>query len=232
MIELNKIYNEDCLIGMKRIPDKSVDHSFTSPPYNRKRNDKYNNYDDTKDDWYEFMSQVIKELLRVTRGYVFFNIQKNYYNKGDVFKLIGEHSEQIQEIIVWNKTNPTPSSNGGITNAYEFILVLGEKPLKANKNYTKNVITTSVYSENPYKDIHRAVMKPQLASMIISNFTNEGDVVLDCFMGLGTTAIACIDANRKYIGFELDEGYCKISLDRIKKHTKQITITDWLGDSI
>lgn len=107
MLEINKIYNMDCFVGLREMNDNSVDHVITSPPYNRKRNDKYNNYDDDVEDYYEFLKRSINESLRVSRGYVFFNIQKNYYNKQDVFKLIGEYGEKIIDIIIWNKSNPT-----------------------------------------------------------------------------------------------------------------------------
>ena len=73
----------DCQENMRDIPDKSVDICFTSPPYNRKRNDKYENYDDDIEDYFGFLVSIIDELIRVSRGNVFFNIQKNYYNKGD-----------------------------------------------------------------------------------------------------------------------------------------------------
>lgn len=71
-----KLYNGDCLEVMKQIPDKSVDISFTSPPYNRKRNDKYANYDDTIQDYFGFLVDFTDELLRVTRKWCFVNLQQ------------------------------------------------------------------------------------------------------------------------------------------------------------
>ena len=129
-----------------------VDFCFTSPPYNRERNDKYNNYSDTKNNYYQFLKDIIDKNLKLGR-YLFLNIQKNYYNKQDVFKIIGEYSDKIIDIICWTKTNPMPASGYNITNSWEFILVMSdkEKSIKAQKTYTKNHIETSVYSENPYK---------------------------------------------------------------------------------
>ena len=80
-----EIKQGDCLELMKDIPDKSIDISFTSPPYNRKRNDKYKFYNDTIDDYLSFLKSFTDELLRVTKGNVFVYIQKNYYYKCDVF---------------------------------------------------------------------------------------------------------------------------------------------------
>lgn len=75
-MEYNKLYNTDCFDGLKKMEDNSVSHVITSPPYNRKRNDKYNNYDDDVDDYFDFMRRSIDESLRVADRYVFFNIQK------------------------------------------------------------------------------------------------------------------------------------------------------------
>ena len=194
-----------------------VDFCFTSPPYNRERNDKYNNYSDTKNNYYQFLKDIIDKNLKLGR-YLFLNIQKNYYNKQDVFKIIGEYSDKIIDIICWTKTNPMPASGFNVTNSWEFILVMSdkEKSIKAQKTYTKNHIETSVYSENPYKKIHRAVMKPDVVEWFLDRFTEENDVIFDCSMGVGTTAVSCLENNRKFIGVELDNTYFNISKERLE----------------
>ena len=194
-----------------------VDFCFTSPPYNRERNDKYNNYSDTKNNYYQFLKDIIDKNLKLGR-YLFLNIQKNYYNKQDVFKIIGEYSDKIIDIICWTKTNPMPASGCNITNSWEFILVMSDKgkSIKAQKTYTKNHIETSVYSENPYKKIHRAVMKPDVVNWFIDRFTEENNVIFDCFMGVGTTGVSCLENNRKFIGVELDNTYFNISKERLE----------------
>ena len=83
--------------------DKTIDFVLTSPPYNRKRNDKYELYNDLIVDYYEFNVEVINQLLRLTKNYVFYNIQTNFYNKQDVYKLIGKFSKNIKEIIILKK---------------------------------------------------------------------------------------------------------------------------------
>lgn len=211
----NEIYHINCFDGFKELEDNSVSHVFTSPPYNRKRNDKYKYHDDIIVDYFGFLSKTIDECLRVSKGFVFFNIMKNYYNKKDVFKLIGEYSDKIIDIIIWEKTNPLPASGKSITNAYEFFIILGNEALKSNTTYTKNIISTSVNSKMT-KD-HKAMMKQEVADWFINKFTKEGDLILDCFMGAGTTAISCINSNRKYIGFELEKEYVDLSLERIKE---------------
>lgn len=213
MITSNYIKCGDCLELMKEIPDKGVDVVFTSPPYNRKRNDKYSFYDDTKADYFAFLCDVTDEMLRITRRYVIVNVQKNYYQKHDVFKFIGKYSEKIVEIIIWEKSNPLPASGKNITNAYELFIVFGDKPLKSNTTYTKNVITTSVNSNMPKE--HRAVMKKEVSDWFIEKFTCEGDVVLDPFLGVGTTAMSCIEQGRQYIGFEICQQYYEMAKQNI-----------------
>jgi len=212
-MEQNKIYHIDCLDGFKQLENKSVNHVFTSPPYNRKRNDKYEHHKDCIDDYFGWLCNVIDECIRVSKGYVFFNIMKNYYNKQDVFKLIGKYSENIVEIIVWEKTNPLPANGNNITNAYEFFLIFGSDALKSNTTYTKNIISTAVNSDMTTD--HKAIMKQDVAEWFIKNFTKENDLILDCFMGAGTTAITCKFNKRNYIGFELNEKYVELSNKRI-----------------
>lgn len=213
-----KLLQGDCLEIMKNIDDKSIDISFTSPPYNRERNDKYSNFNDKCLNYFEFLKTVIELNLKISK-YLFLNVQKNYYNKEDIFKLIGEYSNKIIDIIVWTKSNPMPASGFNLTNAYEFILIMSntEKSIKSTKTYTKNHIETSVYSENPYKKIHRAVMKPQVVEYFIDNFTKENDTILDCFMGLGTTGIEAKIKNRNFIGVELVKEYFDIAKKRIEE---------------
>jgi len=198
--------------------DNSIDHVFTSPPYNRKRNDKYEHYDDTVVNYYKLIKDSIEQSLRISKGYVIFNIQKNYYNKADVFKLFGTFADKIVEVIIWEKSNPMPAAALAITNAYEFFLILGDKPLKSNTTYTKNIITTSVNGKMP--ESHKAVMKQEVADWFIEKFTKEGDTVLDPFAGTGTTGVACRNLNRNFILIEQDESYCKLAEERINKLTQ------------
>lgn len=211
-----KLYNDDCLRIMKEMTDKSVDISFTSPPYNRKRNDKYKNYDDDIKDYYGFLCDFTDELLRITKKYVFINLQKNYYNKKDIFKYIGKYSDKIVEIIVWEKTNPMPASGFNITNAYEFFFVLSDSALKSNTTYTKNIISSSVNSNTTLKE-HKAVMKQEISDYFIEKFTNVSDIVLDCFMGTGTTGVSCVKLNRSFVGIEINEEYYNTAKERIRE---------------
>jgi len=218
-IELNNIYMGNCFDFFKKIEDNSIDITFTSPPYNRKRNDKYNYYDDNIDDYYEFLKKSINESIRISRKYTIFNLQKNYYNKKDIFKLFGYFYDKIVEVIIWEKTNPMPAAGKAITNAYEFFLVFAETPLKSNSTYTKNIVSYSVNS-SMLKE-HKAMMKQEISDWFIEKFTTDTDIVLDPFAGVGTTLISCEKYKRKYIGIELSNLYYEKAKKRIKKFKKE-----------
>ena len=214
-MQLNKIYQGNCFDLFKNMEDNEVEYVFTSPPYNRKRNDKYVFYDDTLTDYYGFLLNLVEQCRRVARKFVFINLQTNYYNMADVYALIGTYREKIKQIIIWQKSNPMPASGFNITNAYELFIVLGDTSLKSNHTYTKNIITTSVNSKMPKE--HKAVMHPDVADWFIKTFTLEGETILDPCMGIVTTAIACVKNNRNYVGFELSKEYCDIANQKIAK---------------
>jgi len=121
--------------------------------------------------------------------------------------------EQIVEIIIWEKTNPLPASGKSITNAYEFFIIFGNNALKSHTTYTKNIISTAVNSQMTKS--HKAIMKQDVSDWFIDKFTNENDLILDPFMGAGTTALSCKKLGRKYIGFELEKEYVELSEKRI-----------------
>ena len=248
MIELNKIYNEDCLEGMKRIPDKSVDLIFTSPPYNmnlRIRNGKYcsrqivkeistkyENFSDnlSMEDYFEFNKKVIEELVRIG-GLVFYNVQFLTGNKVALFKLIGHFSEILKEVIIWDKVNGQPAIQEGVLNSqYEVILVFDPSNAISRKfdiaKFKRGTLSNlwDMKRGKKYSSKHGATFPVELAEKVILNFTNEGDVVLDSFSGLGTTAIACMNTNRNYIGFELDEDYWRLSQERIIESKQQLSL--------
>lgn len=228
--KLFTIENKDCLLGMKDLPPDTFDYALTSPPYNRKRNDKYEEYDDTKENYYDFLVEVVGSLLRITKNHIFFNIQTNYYNKTDIYNLIGDWSNYIQNILIWEKSNPLPASGFNITNAYELIIVFGRKPLKALNTYTKNIITTSVNTETTTK-IHKAVMKQEVADWIFEKFIPKGSTVIDPMMGLGTTAVAAEKYGCSWFGYEIVPKYVNKAWERIISSRRMLT-NNQIGDII
>ena len=108
-----------------------------------------------------------------------------------------------------------PANGKNITNSFEYFLVLGEKPLKSNTTYTKNIIATPVNSNMPKN--HKAVMRYDVAEWFITHFTQVGDLVLDPNCGIGTTLVACQNNDRRFIGIELVKEYYNMAIERINK---------------
>lgn len=228
----------DCLEGMRTLmADKSVDVSFTSPPYNDIGRDgdyredgklrttnvnthtKYK-YVETRRDWFEWQCEVIDEMLRVSKKYVLYNIQGIKNNRADLYKLIGRYSDRIHDIIIWYKPNGCPTGTPHkISNKYEMLIIIkcdGCTKVDVTSNSYTNVIVENVNTNKEYGKIHKALMSKNFCSEIIREFTSEGDIVLDPFFGLGTTGVCCVEQNRNFVGFEIFEEYASIAEDRIK----------------
>lgn len=254
MIEMNKIYNEDCLEGMKRIPDGSVDCVITSPPYNfclRVHGEKYirkgrnevmaglvvnkyaNGLSDSldMDSYFEWQCQCIDEMLRVCRGPVFYNIQMITGNKQALLKIMGRYAEKIRDILIWDKKGAEPAMHPGCLNSeYEWIIAFENgdckgrvfRTMQAERGTISNVLRIG---KNRNRD-HRAAFPIQLPQFFIMQFTSpsEGTVILDPFMGSGTTAIAAIREKRNFIGFELNKDYYDKACKRIKLEQAQLTL--------
>ena len=214
MMKLNvNLINGNCFDFLDNIGE--VDYCLTSPPYNRKRKDKYEHYKDDIDDWLNFNITAIDFLLKIVKKHIFYNVQATYYNKKEVYQIIGNYSNQIEGIHVWEKTNPMPSGGDQVTNAFEFFIILGDTRLKSNRTYTKNIISTPVNKNIIHS--HKAVMKQEVANHFILDFTVKGSTVIDPFMGIGTTGIACVSSGRNFIGIEKDKTYFKVAKERINQ---------------
>lgn len=258
-MELNKIYNMDCVQGMKLLDDCSVDLTVTSPPYDNLR--KYNGFE------WDFES-VAKELYRVTKdgGVVVWVVGDSTVKgseTGTSFRqalYFMECGFNLHDTMIWKKSNPFNfGSNNCYIQSFEYMFVLSKgKPSRLNfikdrenqkygydvtwysrvgdymesrEHCKKNTIKKLGRRYNLWeiatqsgKGKHPAVFPEQLASDHIISWSNENDIVLDPFMGSGTTAKMARANNRNYIGFELSEEYCEIAEQRIRKSTAQIGI--------
>ena len=245
MIELNKIYNEDCLEGMKHIPDKSVDMILCDLPYGTTEC-KWDGVIPFDKLWEQY-ERIIKDngaiVLTATQPFtsklVLSNIKLFKYSlvwrktriQGFAqapYRFMTEH----EDILVFSRGGC--AKNAKIRMKYNPQgLVYSPKVVKGKKanasahrlrktdqkdfvsewtNYPKSVI--EIGSE--FKPIHPTQRPVPLFEYLIKTYTNEGDTVLDNCMGSGTTGIACINTNRKFIGIEKDENYFKIAKERIE----------------
>ena len=243
LVEINTIYNESCLDTLKKIEDGAVDIVVTSPPYNmnlRIRNGrycsrqivkefttKYNGFSDNLpiDDFYNFHLQVLKELIRTSRV-VFYNIQIVTGSKRAFFKIIGELHEYLKDIVIWDKGVAQPAMGVGILNRQSELLLIFEKDNAISRAFKPHYFSRGTLNDvwqigrgaKPKKlKGHSATFPEQLVEKILLNFSKEGDLVYDPFMGAGTTALVAKKLNRNFIGSELVEEYVNLSEDRLSE---------------
>jgi site-specific DNA-methyltransferase (adenine-specific) len=213
MIELNRIYNEDCLEGMKRIQDGSIDLVCTDIPYGVcNRNDNgLRNLDKNKADIETFpLADFLMEINRVTKGSVYIFCASEQLS--EIRSALVQNGFTTR-VCVWEKTNPSPMNGQHVWLSGIELCVYGRKKGATFNEHCKNTVFRHPCGRNK---LHPTQKPLELFERFILASTNQGDVVLDPCMGSGTTAIACINTNRNYIGFELDKHYCEIANERIQ----------------
>ena len=245
---INKIFSKNSE-NMQEIPDNSVHLMVTSPPYNVGKE-----YDEdmTLEEYRNFIKNVMGEVYRVLvpGGRACINIanlgRKPYlplhsYIIDDMldigFLMRGE--------VIWDKGTPAGScawgswksaSNPTLRDTHEYILIFSKedfsrKRVKNRKDtitkeefleYTKSI--WNMPTESAKKIGHPAPFNIELPYRLIQLYTFENDVVIDPFIGSGTTALAAIKTNRRFIGYDNNPEYTKLAEERIKKETNQKTL--------
>ena len=218
----------DCLHLLKQLPDKSIDLVVTDPPYlieNTKAggksnlaksiqgmNDEIKNSNLTNG----FDICILDEIVRVMKNinlYVWCNHKQiPMYIDYFVNKL-----NCAFDILIWNKTNAMPLFNNKYLTDKEYCLYF-RKNAKCNpKSYNdaKTVFYQPINSKDKKLYNHPTIKPLNIIETIINNSSQEGDIILDPFLGSGTTAVACVNTNRHYIGFELDPQYYDIACKRL-----------------
>ena len=223
MLKTNEIYNMDCMEGLKLLNDNSVDLVIIDPPYllNLNKVKKPTN-----------MNNYANELLNLKNGFdlkvLDILIQKMkkiniyiYCSKRQVKDLLNYFSDKNcnHEILTWHKLNPSPLINNNYLPDTEYILFFREKGVKVYGNYhTKRKYYLSLTNKVDKQKYKHPTIKPlELIERHIINSSKEGDLVLDCFCGSGTTLVGAINQNRRYIGFEIDKNYYEIAKKRIEE---------------
>ena len=237
-IELNTIYNEDCLEGMKRIPDKSVDLIITDPPYlhvkGGMKSKKYNvgtwnsnSYmveqmsDFDRDKIYRFLDVSLLKMKKANMYIFCSKLQLVHY-----FNYISEHKKLKYDLLVWDKVKYSMKSTKFYTSDIEYVVRIYEPGVSLRKITVEDGSKSDIKhymkrQEEPQPRGEHGTMKPvRLIERFMRVASDEKSIILDPFMGSGTTAIAAINTNRNFIGFELDETYYNLSLQRIAEVKK------------
>lgn len=228
LLDINKIYNIDCVKGIHRfIDEKTIDLVITSPPYYNaghkyQRGTGFHYTKDIGEPLY-IIFDTLKEIYPVLKddGMICIDLCFSYGETGVMrpFDIINRIRNKIgyfiNDLIIWHKNNPIPLHNR-LTNAFEMIFVLSKHPIGKyyTKEYTHNVWKIPVSSGIKG---HSAVFPLEIPLRCLKHFSREDDIILDPFLGSGTTAVACKQMNRKYIGFEISKEYCEIAKKRLKE---------------
>ena len=224
----NNIYNVDSYIAIKDIPDKSIDLIYVDVPY------LYQEGGASSTLLGQRMVKMRESLKDISKGidYTilddFIRIMKKinifiWCSKAQILDIMNyfDRFDLNYEILVWCKTNPVPKNNSWLSDL-EYCLFFREKNFPLNEGYhLKSKYHISPINKND-KDLydHPAIKPLELVKRHIEHTTQPGDVVADFFLGSGTTAVACQEIKRQFIGFEIDKSYYDIAQDRINGITQ------------
>ena len=229
MLEINKIYNADCLELMQEIPDKSIDLVLTDPPYKQEFHNRgmskdrphhleMSKYGSNKDiDFSQFFNLIISKLRKIN---IFIFCDKE--TKFEFIKLAKEKKYGYKEIC-FCKTSPTPFTNNQWLPDVEFGLhifkdleVLGDYSTKRSWFLMPNFQEPNIDFPSP--------KRVSIVENILKNISRENDLILDCFSGSGTTAVACHNLKRRFICIEKDYDYWKASVERLEQAQMQLKL--------
>lgn len=242
MLEINKIYNKDCLEGMKEIDDKSVDAIITDLPYGQTSRNKWDSVIPFKPLWEQY-ERIIKD-----NGAIIL-----FANGMFTADLMQSNRKLWKYNLIWEKTQPTGFLNAKKMplRSHEDICIFYKKlptynpqkttghPKKVSKaEHKTNCKETTDYGEHGLttydsterypksvwtfaKDIQKSALHPTqkpvaLIEELIKTYTNPGDLVLDSCAGSGSHLLVARENNRKWLGMELTDTYFKIANERMK----------------
>jgi len=241
MLEINKIYCSDCIELMKQIDDNSIGCVITSPPYNVGID--YGDYKDSLEFenyilWLVKTFELCIEKLQEGGHLIIQVANTGRQPYRPISHSLGYHLSKNNKVefrgeIIWNKNNETAKTAWGswlsankpsIRDRHEYLLVfrkLGDR--KGISDISKEQFmkyTESIWSVQP--DTTRLLKHPatfpiKLVDRILRLYSFVDDLVYDPFMGSGTTAVACKNLKRNYIGSEISEKYCEIARQRLRQ---------------
>lgn len=215
----------DCYKLIKDIPDKSIDLVYIDPPYliedggcsgsPLSQRIKKNQHIEIEKIRHGIDYSILDELCRVMK-YIYIYI---WCSKEQILDLLEYFKGKARfNLLVWCKTNPTPMTNNVWLPDVEYCICFkSEKAPRYNDGYDLKSKWYISEKNKRDKDLfeHPTIKPLELVKRHILHSTNEGDTVLDCFMGSGTTGVACKETGRNFIGMEIDDKYFKIAQDRL-----------------
>ena len=221
----------DCKVSLKEIETESVDLLVTDPPYKvtsrggfgtsggmfkKKINRQGRVFRHNDIDCEEYASEFYRILKDGSHCYVMTN-NVNLIHMLNVFTAAGFH---FIKSLIWDKGNKIMGHY--YMSQYEYILFFRKgRGFKINHCGTSDILRIK-YKKTKGKDgqnLHDTEKPVELMQILIENSSKENDIVIDPFMGIGSTGIACKKSNRKFIGIELDEEYFQIAQERIRKES-------------
>lgn len=211
---INKVFNEDCLEGMKRIKDNSIDLLLTDIPYgmdfqsNHRKQKHKKIANDTNVNWFP---DWIKEIDRIAKNeahlYIFCN-----HHKIDFFKSEIQKYRKVKNILIWEKNNIGMGDlEGDYAPKYEMVMFCSNGTKKLNGRRDSNIIKANRTQNN----LHPTEKPIDLMEYFIHKSSKENDLVLDTFAGSGSTLVASKNTKRNFIGFEIEEDYIKTIDNRL-----------------
>lgn len=236
-MQLDTIYNENCLEGMKRIPDGTIDLIATDPPYRvtsrggvantmsgywvSEKARKGKIFDDNDIEIEEYLPQFYRVLKPDAHCY----IMCNNLNLPHFFDVISNSEFHFVKLLVWDKVQAICGRYYMGQVEHIFLLRKGkDKPINDCGKSDLLSIPLQRDKDKQGNNIHDSQKPTKLFQVLVAMSSDEGQTVLDPFMGSGTTAIACIKEKRHYVGFELNEEYYKKALKRIEIEKSQLTL--------
>lgn len=230
-MEFNSIYNIDCLEGLKQLSDESIDLIITSPPYNlgkthhtgNHRFESYNQYNDNmpEDMYQEWQIKILNECHRVLKpnGSMWYNHKNRIRDGAQItpYEWILKSNFIVKQEIVWQNG----SQNFDKIRFYPmtervYWLARDRKTKMFNAINHHDFFKRDEWAPVKTKGSHKRAFPEQMCLDIISCFP-ESNIILDPFMGSGTTAVAAQALGKQFIGFEIDKEYCEIAQKRINE---------------
>lgn len=233
MIETNIIHLGDCVQGLKTLPNECIDLVVSDVAYPVTQRGNAGNSGgmlqkelNKKGKVFEFnnvnIEDYLYELYRVLKDGTHCYLMCNHVNLTHFLKVIDESKFHFIKCLIWQKGNLIMGTK--YMNAFEYILFMS-KGTNRNVNdcgipdilSVPNIKTKDIDGGN----IHDSEKPVRLMEILITQSSNKGDIVLDPFAGSGSTLLACINKNRRFIGWEIDPKYHKLCEKRIKNHIVQ-----------